>query len=93
MGSGGSGMLQPPPVSEIVTLPETVAKLLGGVGGTMVPVIVPLSVQLSHAANVYWISKAPLLFTVVVPVTGGGPQPFGPPFPFKGTPTESAVMT
>ena len=56
----GWNWLQPEPVLEATTLPETP-------DGTMIPVIVPLIEQLLQVAPENGIEKAPLLLTTIVP--------------------------
>jgi hypothetical protein len=76
-GEVGGWMLQAEPEVEAVTLPETPV-------GTMVPVIVPLSEQLSQATE-NGMEKVPLLLTTVVPEELAGQLPT-----CNGTPRTSA---
>jgi len=80
VGDGvGCPMPQPDPAVEAVTSPEMPEE-------AMVPVIVPLIAQLEHAANANGMEKAPPLATTIVPDSVGGVQPWGSPFPGRGTP-------
>lgn len=63
----GCWLLQPEPMIEAVTLPDTPV-------GTMIPVTRPLIVQLEQDRPEYGMENAPLLATAVVPVTSGGTQ-------------------
>ena len=63
----GCPLVQPEPETETDTLPATLA-------GMMVPVIVPLMVQLSQVSPAKGMAKVPLLLTTVVPEELGAAQ-------------------